>query len=68
MPHRTELLAPATQVYDETEPDEVIILGEKGKRYPKLNWMKVSLQLVDDTCGAYHSCQEALGRLSIIQT
>ena len=48
-PDQAELLAPASQVYDETEPDEVINLGEKGKRYPKLNWMKVNLGLLIGT-------------------
>ena len=34
--------ANAMQVYDETEPDsaEKPVLGEKGRRYRKVNWMK----------------------------
>eukprot|EP00891_Asterochloris_glomerata_P004602 jgi/Astpho2/4602/e_gw1.00067.54.1_t len=35
------------RVYDETEPDEAIILGEKGKRYPKVNWMKAGFMTAD---------------------
>ena len=32
----------AMQVYDETEPDSADkpVLGEKGRRYSKVNWMK----------------------------
>lgn len=35
-------IAPALQVYDETEPDSADkpVLGEKGRRYKKVNWMK----------------------------
>ncbi len=66
MPDQTEPLAPATQVYDETEPDEAIILGEKGKRYPKVNWMKVNLSLLIGTASMSVSSTQHWRALSIL--